>query len=238
MFYLQELFDDLAHGELANVAIGQSQTTLISPDKYPRVVSLVNSGILAIYTELPLKEKSFNIHQKEGITDYYLRSEHVGTIGADPQIYIDGSVVDPVNGDIIQLISAEDEEGEILHINNGNYPDDIFTPQQDLVRMTLGDTLKVISFKYKATLPRIEVVEGFNPSTIVVEAPSFIKLALINFIASKYFVGKTSQAVEGQRSISDTFQYKYFQEIEQIKKNFLAPEIDPGDERFEGNGWV
>lgn len=239
MINLQNLFDDLAHGELANMAVGRSQTTLISPDKYPRIVSLVNAGILAIHTELSLKEKTLNIHQRLDITDYYLRADHVGDPnGGDPQIYIDGTGVDPVDGDIIQLISAEDDLGELVYLNDGNYPDHLFTPQQDVVRMTIGDTLKVITITYKATLPPIQVVEGFNPITINIEAPSFITAALTNHISARLFTGTASQAIEGQPHPNSTFQYRYYQEIESIKRNFLAPELNPGNERFEKDGWV
>lgn len=239
MINLQDLFDDLAHGNFANMAVGRSQTTLISPDQYPRIVSLVNAAILAVHTELPLKTKTLDIHQRTDITTYYLRSEHVGDPDSgDPEIYIDGTGVDPVDADIIQLVSAVDEEDTLMHLNDLGYPEHLFTPQQDVVKMTIGDILHVITFTYKATLPPIKVEAGFDPITVNIEAPAFIRAALANHIASRFFVGTNSQAVEGQQHTSATFQYQYYKEIEIIRRNFLAPELDPGTGRFESNGWV
>lgn len=239
MFYLQELFDDLAHGVFANMAIGQSQTTMLSPAEYPRVVNLVNQGLLDIYTQLPMKMKEFDVYQREGITTYYLRPAYVGDPNAgNPNIYIDGTGVDPVNGDIIKLVSAVDEEGNKMYLNDRRYPEHIFTPEPDILKMTIGDILHVITFTYQASYPRIIVVEGFDPLTYVLDFPHYIKKALLLYVASKYFVGKAANAAEGQQTLSQTFMYQYIQEIAALQKNALDIREMAEPEQFTEGGWV
>lgn len=239
MLYLQELFDDLAYGEFANMAVGKNQVTTIDPDKYPRIVSLVNAGLLDLYTKFPMKEKILNLHQRTGVDTYYLRPDHVGDPdGGDSDIYIDGTGVDPVNGDIIKITSAYDDEGEDIRINDNRYPDDIFTPEQDVIKITPGDTLKILSLVYKASYPRILIPEGFDPETLELNFPRFLKPALLAFMASRFFIGKTSQAAEGQPNLSNTFLYRYNTELEVIRNNSLAPHIDPEAAQFERAGWV
>jgi len=239
MFYLQELFDDLAYGEFANMAIGNSVAGAIPPNKYPKVVSLINLGLLDLYSRFILKRKECVIHQREYKTLYYIRPPYIGDpFGIDPEIYIDGTVEDPPANDIIKFIEAYDEAGNELHINDARYPLDIFIPEPDVIKMVPADPLKVVSLVYQASYPRVIIDGTFDPMVYPLYFPGFLKTALLSHVASRLFVGKESKAAEGVTNLSNTFLYRYESECAKIEKLSLVPMVDDEAEQFTNNGWI
>lgn len=238
MLYLQEIFEDLAHGEFASLAIGNSATGSVTADKYPKVVSAINRGLLALYSQFPLKEKECTIYQREGKTLYYLREDHVGDPNAgDPEIYIDNTCEQYPENDIILLTGAFDDSGAEMYLNNHKYPDDIFTPEFDILKMTPGDPLKIISLVYRASYPKIIIEDDFNPETYKLTFPSFLKAALLNYVASQFFTGKTTKAAEGEANLNNTFLSKYSYECKRLKELGLVSETENDSDRFDNNGW-
>ena len=245
MFYLQELFDDLAYGEFANMAISDPITGSITVDKYPKIVSYINAGLLDLYSRFRIKTKECLLYQRENKTTYYIRDEHLGDpFAGNPEIYIDGTVDDPPNNDIIRFIEAYDNDANEVHINDARYPEDIFIPEPDVITLTPGNLcippvpLKIISLVYQAAYPKIVIDSSFDPGTYKLHFPSFLKLALTAYIASRLFVSKDSQAIEGQPRLSSTFLYRYEAECNKIKSLSLISEISDEAEQFENNGWV
>lgn len=239
MIYLKELFDGLAYGKFANMAVGNSASGSIKQEQYPRVVYLINNGLLDIYTRLVLKKKEFDLYQRTGKSIYYLRPDNVGNVNSgDPDVYIDGTVDDPIDSDIIKLLQAFDSDGEEVYINNKRYPDDIFLPEPDIIKIEPRDPLEVISCVYQASYPKIVIESGFDPATYKLNFPIFIQSALLAKVASEWFVGKASTAAEGQPTLNTTFVYEYEKEIAKIFNKQLVPEEDEEPEQFEDNGWA
>lgn len=239
MFYLQEIFDDLAYGEFANMAIGNSSFGSITPDKYPKVVSLINLGLLDLYTRFILKKKELTLYQKENKNIYYIRPEHLGyPLGGDPEIYIDDTAESVPDNDIIKFLRAYDDSGNEIRIDNIKYPNDIFLLEPDVIKMIPADPLKILSIVYQASYPKIIVDQLFNPATYELYFPKFLKMALLAHVASRLFVGKTTKTTEGETNLGNTFQYRYETECNRIETLNLTPEIDEVAEQFYSNGWV
>jgi len=208
-------------------------------DKYPKVVSLINLALLDLYTRFPLKEKEFKVYQRTGKSLYYIRADYMGDpLAGDPEVYIDGTGDDPPNGDIIKFTQAFDELGVEVMINKRQYPDGIFLPEPDVLKMTVGDVPKIISMVYQAAYPKILIEANFNPATYKLYFPSFLKVALLAHVAARLFVGKDSSAVEGEPNLNNTFQYRYETECLKMERLSMAPGVDEEFEQFEKNGWV
>jgi len=239
MLYLKKIFDELAFGQFSGLAVGNSSNGSIKQDQYPKIISILNSALLDIYTRFPLRRKEFDLYQRAGIETYYIRPDNVGeTDIGDPDIYIDGSEDKAIDGDIIKPIKAYDADGEEVFINNNAYPEDIFMPQYDIIKINERDPLEVFSIVYQASYPEIEMEEGFNPATYELYFPRYITQALLANIASRIFIGKTSNAIEGQPTLSNTFIYKYEAEMARIDDLNLVLEIEEADERFDDGGWA
>jgi len=239
MITIQELFDDLAYGEFSNMAIGNSLANGVTPDKYPKVLSHINLGLLDLYTRFDLKKKEIHIHQQIGRSLYYLRAEHVGDPAAgDAEIYIDGTGDNPPASDIIKFLKAWDGDGVEVPIDSADDPTGVFMVEPDVVKMEVGDTPKIISMQYQASYPRIIIETGFNPKEYKLYFPSFLKVALLAYIASRLFVGKEAQAIEGEARVSNTFQYRYEAECAKIARLGLSLSVLEEHNKFDNNGWV
>jgi hypothetical protein len=238
MLYLQEIFNDLAYGEFADLAISNPLSGSSLPDHHPKLVSLLNAGLLALYSRFKIKEKEFDLYQREGKTRYLIRSAHLGDPNAgDPEIYLDGTIDDPPAGDIIRFLEAFDEEGSEYHINDPKYPLEAFTPEPDIIKMTPADPPKIISLVYQASYPKITIGEGFDPETYALYFPPILKRALLAHVASTVFVGKGT-GDNGKGGMSSIFYYRYEQACLEIQKLGLLRDRDTESDRFDNNGWV
>ena len=74
---VSDVFTELVHGELSAHAIAMMGS--ISDIDTPRVISYINSGLLALYTRYPLLMKELRLQQYSYITSYKLSIEHART---------------------------------------------------------------------------------------------------------------------------------------------------------------
>ena len=79
-------------------------TGSISDTDTPKVISYINSGLLALYTRYPLLMKELRLQQYGYITSYKLRVEHARTNSASNEVkYIIDSNLAPFIGDVIRV---------------------------------------------------------------------------------------------------------------------------------------
>ena len=98
MTTLQDIFDLLASGEFANMAIGRSVTNSITAENYPKIVNNMNLGLIELYKRFQLRKKEIYLYQQENVTEYYIRSDYVTSAN--------------YTGDDAYLVEATDEEFE------------------------------------------------------------------------------------------------------------------------------
>jgi len=239
MITLQEIFNDLAFGEFANLAIGNSNVKSIEVDEYPRIVSIINVAMYDLYCRFSLRTNEFKLHEKAGRNIYYLRSENVGNIqSGDPETYIEEDPQSPISGDIIKLIEAYDSDGSKVSIGDKGQDDGILILSQDTLKINTSEPLRVISIIYQASHPKIIITKDFNPKTYNLYFPGFIKQALLAAIASRYFIGKTGSINESTQMIANTFQAIYLRECRKIEEDSMVQTNIGNDTRFEDRGFV
>ena len=67
---VSDVFTELVHGELSAHAV--AMTGGITDTDAPKVISYINSGLLALYTRYPLLMKELRLRQYSNITSYKL----------------------------------------------------------------------------------------------------------------------------------------------------------------------
>lgn len=245
MIYLQEIFDKLAYGEFSSLSAAQSPVGSVKRDEYPRLVFLINSGLYDIYKRLVIKKKEFDLYQRAGYEKYYLQPQHVGNPNSgDPNVYIAGSndnLLDEhggniIDGDIIKLLEAFDSTGEEIFINNKKYPDDIFLPEDDVIKIIERDPLAVISVVYQASYPRIVITSAFDPASYKMYIPRYILKALTSHVASAWFTGKAANVAEGQPSLATSFRYAYESAVAEIEQLMLVSQEEEESLQFSNSG--
>lgn len=239
MITVQKLFDDLANGELAGMAMGNSVIGSITESHYPKIISAINLGLIDLYKRFPIKEKEIKLHQQTGVTLYYLRSDYVGAPGYfTSDAYIEDDEDDPFEDDLLKVTAAYDEIGTPVPVNNGAFKKTgIFTPSHDIVKMVPADPLKIISLVYRARYPEIVITETFNPTETNLYIPDAIRKALITFVASEVFSSKASRNAEGEPNVAMSFLYKYENMIKQLENDDVFIDVNDTHSHFESKGW-
>jgi len=238
--FLQDIFDTLASGEFANIAIGNSESGTITQAAYPKVVNHINSGLLEIYKRFLLKKKEFQIVQQTGVSIYYIRYDYIaGSISSTgPESYIVEDPNDPFDRDLIKVIRVYDELGDEVPLNNPRYRDTgVFTQAHDIIKMTPADPLKTLSFVCQASYPKIIITQSFNPETYELFFPSFIETALLAFVAARMFKGKPGKTDSGVPAYN-VYDGKFEDACKVIKELGLAEDEDTDCDHFTDNGWV
>jgi len=250
MITLQDLFDDLAYGELSNVALGNSDLETITEKSYPKVVSAINLGLVEIYKRLNLRQGKVKLHQYTGLTTYYLRSEFADTADAmGDETYLEQTDEAPFTDDVIKVRSAVDSAGNKVHINDAKYPADLFTPSFDTIEIaapssslvnadgTTRTSVDVFTLSYQAKYPKIIIKPNFKPSTYKLYIPDVIEEPLLIYVAYKMF-RKPVKIAKGEVNPSTTLMIEFENSMKKIE--LLNLDIDVNDERdrFSANGWV
>ncbi|MBT7349178.1 hypothetical protein HN803_00060, partial [candidate division WWE3 bacterium] len=87
------------------MALGNSVLSTITEEKYPKIVSNVNLGLIEIYKRFTLKEKRIDLYEQTGITHYLIRSDYLSsTVAAvSSNGYLIEDSDDPFEDDIIKI---------------------------------------------------------------------------------------------------------------------------------------
>ena len=117
---VSDVFSELVHGELSAHAIAMMGS--ISDTDTPRVISYINSGLLALYTRYPLLMKELRLQQYSHITLYKLSVEHALTNSASDKVkYIIDSNLAPFTGDVIRVEETASFKIDKYWITVANY---------------------------------------------------------------------------------------------------------------------
>lgn len=251
MITLQDFFDDLAAGELANVKMGNSDLGTISEAEVPKVVSCLNQAFLKVYQRLNLRQGKLILHQQSGVTRYFLRSKYAGLVGdIDEDIYLQQTDLVPYEDDLIKVLSAEDSDDKEVRINDRKYPADIFTSSFDVVDIAAPSSsstytntdgvnrtsLDIFTIEYQAKFPKIIVTENLKPRRYELHIPDFIIDPLLLYTTYKLF-RKPVKIAKGEVNPSTTLLVEFENSMRQLENQDLEMDTNDTNTRIEDNGW-
>ncbi len=239
---LQDLLDNLATGEFANLSLANSTVGSIKEEAYPRIIRAINRSLLEIYKRFLLKEKKVYLVQQVGLYRYYLRTQYLGYSGATTiQAYLLDHTDELFQEDVIRILNITDSDGFYVDINPphpGIEQTYFRTPQFDTLDLTTTETENTFTVSYQASYPKIVITEEFDPETLKLYYPPFIEDALCNHVASLLVKGKTTKASEGEGYASNTFAAKYEMACLKLVELGLVEEVYFQNNRFERNGFI
>jgi hypothetical protein len=234
---LLELLQDLSYGEfqqlkLGNLIPGEFESEP-DPTSYSQFMSHVNLGLNSIYKRFFLSSKEIYIQQYEEIEEYIIHSRYAesNTESTEPTKYIQDSVTNPFEDDLLKIEQCYDEAGTLLFLNDPSEDLSIFTPTYRSIQIPWPNEFNVIAVQYRADHPRLKYVYGMDPETIEVMVPNALQEALIFYIANRAF-----GTIEGQEGQS--YFMKYENSCKGVEKYGLQIQGEPGDWRFDQHGWV
>jgi hypothetical protein len=246
---LQEVFDQLTHGELSQLSIGGNEMGVISPANYNRLVPHVNLGLTQLYKRFLLKEGRLTLELQSNRTVYPIHSKYAvsSRSSREPVRYIKDSLAAPFKDDIHKIEKVVASTGYEFSLNDESDEYGMFTPSATVLRvsldvadqvMDLPDELKtrMVEVVYRANHPLI-IADGadLEPDLIELELPYTHLEPLLLFIAGRVH---TPTGMTNEANLGNTYAAKYEAACQLLE--FKGLQVDQGSQnsRLQRNGWV
>lgn len=233
---LSDIFEHLTHGELSQLAIGIGDDGAVAPTDYPKLVSYVNMGLLALYKRFPVLEKQLTIQQLDEVTRYNLTYPYAlyntNSIIAEADRYIIDSATDLFLGDVLKVEQVFDELGEELPLNNSEEDTSLFTPSPLILQIPQPVAANSTFLLYRAA-PKKILIAGLDPFSEDVLLPDSLLEPLL------YYVGGRAQgAIISGSPAEQSLMTKYENACAWIDRYGLLQVENNSNVKPEREGWV
>lgn len=245
---LQEIFDQLATGELSQVSIGGNDVGVFDEKNWPRLVNHVNLGLSAIYKRFNLKTGSLRLQLQPGVEVYQLIAANAVSARRGNDIrYIVDSETDPFLDDVMKIENVWTEEDVPLEINNAANLWALSTPSATSLRLPRAfvfDELEIpeefqtdyLRIGYRAGHRKIEIPIGyFDPARVEIELPYTHLEPLLLFVASRV---QAPIGMGQEFNASNAYFARYEAACQELEMRGL--QIDQGEQvsHFRRKGWA
>ena len=123
---LRDVFYALQSAELQNLSVVDTDTGILKPSAYGRVVSCINMAMSDLHSRFLLKKGTAVIDLIPGQVLYPLKPMHQEGHSGTAQKFIRAG--ESLNNTILKIVEARDECGRILGINNHDPRRGLSTP--------------------------------------------------------------------------------------------------------------
>lgn len=223
---LDDIIFDLKCGELSSHGIFVD----LNQDNKDRLISCINSGLLALYTRFPLLTKELVLKQRSDTTLYKLKSIYAftdKTVGVAK--YIVDTPKDPFKDDVIRIELVQDECNNLL-LNNTSECKVALTPAMDAIEIPNPYEGNYLFVVYQAKHPKVDEVND------AIELPEHLKQALLAYVAHRIYSGSTAQDA---MAISQSLYQKYELLCAQYVDTGMTNQDDNEySQQFDKGGWI
>lgn len=232
---LQEIFDYLTYGELANFSVGGIDLGGIQPYDQPKIITNLNLGLVELYKRFPLVTDQLYLQQFEHISTYKLHSDYAqsNTASTQPYKYIADTVWEPFTDNILKIDGVFNEAGDEYPINEKYEAYSVFTPSYNILQIPFSQANNTLSVVFRAGPKKLPIV-GVDPTQVDVPIPDQLLEALVTFIVYKLHTSKGT----GQTSDAGIYYNKFERTVALVKDLGLEIEENDINERLTYEGWV
>lgn len=246
---LQDVFSQLAYGELSQVVQGTLVNGVVDPVHHPALVSHINLGLTALFKRFNLKEGSLTLSLIPGKLVYPLTKAYaVSTMESiEPVRHILDSSLSPFLGDCLKVEKVFTQSNWEMGLNDLSdpytcttssmttlvVPEPVVSQRSDLPDELKTSTLRVV---YRANHPLLVIEENdFFPEEIELELPDSHLEALLYFIASRV----NNPIGMGQEfNAGNNWNARYEQECMRLESLSLQIHQGTENDRFSMRGWI
>jgi len=244
---LQEVFDQLTYGELAQLNIGGAGAGVINETNYARVLSHVSLGLTSIYKRFALKEGRVTVQLVPTISTYALSRKFAvtNTRSREPIKYLMDSAMEPFQDDLLKVEQVITDLGFELAVNDKSNPYSVMTPAATTLRVPLPVVLSAKDLPAQLKTETLEVVyranhfkliaEDIDPELVQLELPDAYQEALLYFVASRVNnpIGMTNEF-----NAANSYSAKYEQACQQLEFQNLQVDQGSSGNKLYDRGWV
>lgn len=234
---VNNLFNDLALGELSNLSVTENNT--IVPQKRPQIVSLANEGLLALHSRFVLKEKDMIVEMREGVTNYHLLRRYAWSQFKEDSPpdrwnmpYIMDMIADPFQEDVIKILSVYNSFGQKMPLNDTEEPMSVFSPQSNLLQVPFPIPVQSLGIEYQAKHTLLDHCHCDEDILI----PDVLWRALKAYIASKLCMHMNTQEMTAKGQEHAINYETICQEV--VEKDLVNTSSSTTNSRFSKRGWI
>lgn len=234
---LKAFLENLKETTLTGINLGGNNASGLTPNNYPEVIGILNDTIQRLYVEFPEnKHRQVFIELRDEMYFYVLDRKYAqtNTESTEPVKYIADTPDNPFNSEVLSIISAFDEEGNPLPINEPLDPRSIFTPDFKTIQVMLPVTGNTIVIVYQGG-PQPLLSEGDGYLEQEVDIPAFATYLAKLDVITHILQNRKTEHSEGEAN-------KYFQlyqmELQKLKDKGYGMIAGTHTEKFDTNGWV
>jgi len=233
---LKQFLEELSWGELSNLHLGLDGVGAIDPAKVPLLVSIINDGLVQMYSQFMLKEGNVLVELKDNITYYVLDSKYAES-SYDPLVvaypYIKDTVENPFKDDVLKILEVIDQDGTHYPINNHDHPNGVFiTDKLNVLQVPKPRDGVGLGIRYQAAHERLDAddLEG------ELSLPLPLRAALKYYIASHIYRNMNKEESLRTSSIYEA-KYKELLASVTITDSLSVSEVRAAD-KFTTRGWI
>ncbi len=212
---LYDAMVQLSVGELAQFGVANYQQGKVEPEKYKKLLPIIQRGLMRIYNDLEYDTDVITLVLSEDITTYELIPERTYSAGTAPS-YID-DMNKPFYGNVHRIDSVVNGSGIDLPINVTNDLDSVAVPKNNIIQFPFPYQDELVRVTYTLSSPKLpEITTEAEAKATVLPLDSYAHDALYLYVLATMTAGITRQ-----QEIQDTevAMQRYMLEIERIKQH-------------------
>lgn len=236
---LNDLFRDLALGELSNLSFASKEAPTIVPEKRPQIVVYTNEALLVLHSRFVLKEKDMLVEMREALTNYHLlkryawsRYDKDNPPNRWDMPYILDTPAEPFEEDVIKILSVWNSFGQKMPLNDPENPMSVFNPQSNVLQVPFPIAGQSLAIEYQAKHPPLDHCRCEDDILL----PDVLWPALKAYIAAKACTHMNTQemtAKGGEHMLN-------FEAICQsvVEMDLVNTSSSSTNSRFHKRGWI
>lgn len=237
---LSDIFDQLATGELSQLALVDSTQENINPTDYNRVINQVNMGLSELHKRFMLKRKTLQLQTLADVIRYPLTSKHSQSGGAVLPYILD--IDEPFEDDIVEILVVKDAQNKELPLNEykATATLGVLTPAYNIIRFSEDVAPSRFEVIYQAShvkVPKVVDPDTFDASKVDIELPMTHLEALLFYIASRV-ISPINGAVNGAPQEGMQYAQRFEQSCQDLLLQGLDVAVTKESTRFSRNGFV
>lgn len=210
---LDDIFYQLANGELSQLVVGSSGDGTIPKEKRKALTASIKLGLDDLYRNFLLNEKSFLLILSEGVTTYPLTELT----------------------DLLKVERIEDSEGVEVPLNDLNNATAVNMTQYNVLEVPANPHTETYTVFYRAEHPALDMIKAeAAPFLVDIELPPQFLQALLFFVGSRVH----APLAGGEVNLGTEYLMKYEAEKLRLKELSMGLERVTDTTRFKANGWV
>lgn len=227
---VKDVLTKLSLGELSNLAMSNDGDGTINEKDQNKLINHMNDGLLQLYTEFVLLEKTLRIRMIDGRSNYLLESKYGEAAGGPVQYILDSN--DPYTNDLIKVLGLENDAGRQLSLNDPDFVDSIMTPHATMIQVPHPVGGLNINLTYQAKHPKLEY--GVLGATI--HLPDVLEEALRAYVAHKVYFHMNGADNSAKSQDFLTVYNGICQKA--VDKDLVNSSVVASNNKFGKRGWV